>query len=422
MDIDATDRKTQINTQKSACEYLDISLLPSTCHSVVLRHPYSVLGYFAWPTLARIDSGTLAVACSGDRLNHISPFGQNQLVFSNDEGQTWSCPMLVNDTWLDDRDAGLLAVSDGRILLSWFSTGFDLIERRRHVWEQILSADEFKLIDAYMAASTPDPGFGPGSYVRLGSKDGRYWGKAIAVPLSAPHGPISLRNGNLLYVGRQREATATAAGKSADWQEWIELCAVEGQPALPRICAYQSDDCGETWSYLSTISIPDDTDRRNFFEPHAIELPDGRLLAVLRYEERPGIESHYPKLCLFTSFSADGGRTWSAAKYIPQAIGAPGHLTYHSSGALLCSYNERDYTGPGRRNLEHVLVSYDDGQTWPLDLILTQPAFDWDIGYPSTVELNDGSLLTVYYEKAAINGVQDRLCSVLATRWELPKK
>ncbi|NLZ56270.1 MAG: exo-alpha-sialidase [Clostridiaceae bacterium] len=412
-DVSVSDNSDNILTDSTAdCECLDISCLPSTRHSVVLRRPHSVMGYFAWPTLARIDADTLAVACSGDRMNHVTPFGQNQLLFSNDEGRTWSQPIIVNNTWLDDRDAGLLAVPDGRILLSWFSSDFSVIEKRRHVWSKRLSEAEFNLIDAYITVSTPDPGFTPGSYVRLGSKDGRYWGEPVFVPVSAPHGPICLRDGSLLYVGRRGAAEAKRCREIDP----------DSQVTWPRICAYLSRDCGETWSCLAELPVPSDTDCDNFYEPHAIELADGRLLAVLRYEERPGLENNYPRLCLFTSCSEDGGRTWSTAQYLPQAIGAPGHLTYHSSGALLCSYNERDYIAPGCRNVEHVLISYDDGRTWPRDLVLTAPAYDWDIGYPSTAELKDGSLLTVYYEKAAVGGIQDRLCSILATCWELPPR
>ena len=41
---------------------------------------------------------------------------------------------------------------------------------------------------------------------------------------------------------------------------------------------------------------------------------------------------------------------------------------------------------------------------------------DWDLGYPSTVELGDGSLFTVYYQRDA----PDEHCSLLWSRWQLP--
>ena len=38
-----------------------------------------------------------------------------------------------------------------------------------------------------------------------------------------------------------------------------------------------------------------------------------------------------------------------------------------------------------------------------------------DLGYPATVELDDGSLMTVYYQKYE----DDANCSILYTRWRL---
>ena len=42
---------------------------------------------------------------------------------------------------------------------------------------------------------------------------------------------------------------------------------------------------------------------------------------------------------------------------------------------------------------------------------------DGDLGYPATVELGDGSLFTVYYQKAA----PGEKCSLLWSRWKLPR-
>ena len=40
----------------------------------------------------------------------------------------------------------------------------------------------------------------------------------------------------------------------------------------------------------------------------------------------------------------------------------------------------------------------------------------WDLGYPSSVELPDGSLLTVCYQRCA----PGEKCSLLRNRWRLP--
>ena len=41
--------------------------------------------------------------------------------------------------------------------------------------------------------------------------------------------------------------------------------------------------------------------------------------------------------------------------------------------------------------------SLDDGKTWETDHILCENDYGEDLGYPATVELSDGSLLTVFY-------------------------
>ena len=76
--------------------------------------------------------------------------------------------------------------------------------------------------------------------------------------------------------------------------------------------------------------------------------------------------------------------------------------------------------------------SRDGGYTWEKEATLPVPAWqnaklhideplvlcearDGDIGYPCTVEMDDGSLFTVYYQRYA----DDAKTSMLYTRWRL---
>ena len=59
-------------------------------HGVVCRLPGERFGYFAWPTVARMDDGTLLVVSSGLRSEHVCPFGKTVLNVSRDDGRTWS--------------------------------------------------------------------------------------------------------------------------------------------------------------------------------------------------------------------------------------------------------------------------------------------------------------------------------------------
>ena len=58
-----------------------------------------------------------------------------------------------------------------------------------------------------------------------------------------------------------------------------------------------------------------------------------------------------------------------------------------------------------------------DGLHWSEELILRDDGLDADLGYPASVELDDGSILTVYYQRLP----GDTQTSVQYTKWRLPE-
>ena len=44
-------------------------------------------------------------------------------------------------------------------------------------------------------------------------------------------------------------------------------------------------------------------------------------------------------------------------------------------------------------------ISEDNGESWSDPITISDDGVSGDLGYPSTVELDDGSLVTVWYEK-----------------------
>ena len=67
----------------------------------------------------------------------------------------------------------------------------------------------------------------------------------------------------------------------------------------------------------------------------------------------------------------------------------------HSSGILISTVSYR--TPPYGIN---ALISRDDGESWEtVSLLSGEP--NADLGYPSTVELSDGTLFTVWYSHTA---------------------
>ncbi len=148
---------------------------------------------------------------------------------------------------------------------------------------------------------------------------------------------------------------------------------------------WESADQGDTWAQIGEVRGPPagDSPHGAFNENHVLELSPGRLLVVFR------TEFGY----LHQSNSEDGGHTWSDLKPMP-VWGCPPHLIGLSSGPILCVYGHR--RDPyGIRGV----VSYDDGQTWDHENIITIYEFDqpWDIGYPVSLEVTPGHILTAYY-------------------------
>lgn len=357
---------------------------------IVSRTEDGLFRYQAWPTVCRDEDGVLYVGASSHRMGHICPFGKNHMYISRDGGETWSLPTVINDTVMDDRDAGMTYLGDGKLMLTYFhqpmSLYFDnpswLAESAGDLKKEIVAAT----IEAWRKLPQEDT---KGSFIRLSTDKGKSWGPAIQVPVSSPHGPMLLKNGKLFFIGKE-----FYSGEDLD----------EGA-----IYAYESADEGKTWTMLSKIDFPDGCDKENIHEPHAVELEDGTLVGMLRGQ---GKEVNYG-FSMFSTFSYDGGKSWTHPAAL-DICGSPPHLLLHSSGALVLTYGRRHNPHFGQR----ARISYDGGQTWGEELVISQDAEIADLGYPSSVELDDGSIFTVYYQR--VDG--DNFCSILYTKWELPER
>jgi hypothetical protein len=60
-------------------------------------------------------------------------------------------------------------------------------------------------------------------------------------------------------------------------------------------------------------------------------------------------------------------------------------------------------------------LSTDNGKTWGEPILLSGDGKGGDLGYPSTVELEDGTLLTVWYESMT----EPKLAVLRQAKWRL---
>lgn len=95
-------------------------------HGVVNRVQNTLFSYQGWPSVTIDENGTLYAVSSSFRCLHVCPFGKTAMYISKNGGKTWTPPIVINDTYLDDRDAGILYLGNGRLLVTWFSHPTDL--------------------------------------------------------------------------------------------------------------------------------------------------------------------------------------------------------------------------------------------------------------------------------------------------------
>ncbi len=323
---------------------------------IICSNPLSIHSYFGWPTVARLADGSLAAVASGFRLRHVCPFGKVVLCRSFDEGESWTKPEILLDTPLDDRDAGILPFGKNRVIV----TSFNNTPAFQREW-----AKDDAYINAYLdrIEKRDDLKNFLGSTYVLSEDGGRTFGGMHISPVTSPHGPMETRDGRVLWVGRFFDGVY-----GSEPNEHVGCCEL-----MP-------DD---TFKVIGTI--PDVSPDLLSCEPHAIETADGKILVHIRVQNRE-------TFTICQSVSSDGGHTFSAPRQLlGQRGGSPAHLI-RVGDALVSVYGYREKPFGLR-----FMVSRDEGETWDTDHVLYDASPDSDLGYPATVMLRDGSLLTVFY-------------------------
>lgn len=329
--------------------------------------------YAGWSTVARRANGELWVTWSGGRDGHVCPMGQVRAMTSRDDGATWTYPRVLLDSPTDDRDSGVLETAKGTLLVTTFTS----LAYEDHLAKSVM----YMPVAGKSSAMRPMP---PeviarwqatqkrltaderqaelGEWVLRSTDGGLNFSARIATIVNSPHGPLQLKDGRILYIGKEL---------------WTKN---------QRIGAVESKDDGLSWNWLSEIpGRPGDDVERDYHELHAVESDDGRIVAQIRHQGK------VDKNWTLQTESTDGGKTWT----IPRAItfGIPSQLLKLRDGRLLMTYGHRRLPFGNQARL-----STDHGRTWSEPMIVSGDGTVSDLGYPSTVELADGTLLTVWYE------------------------
>jgi Neuraminidase (sialidase) len=297
---------------------------------------------------------------------------------STDNGQTWSTPQILIDSILDDRDAAVCQTPKGTLLVTWFTSIAWLksvfeVEGRTDNWPKAkiqawqdmkrpieLGQYRYPVIKEEMSRK-PRVAI---QWMIRSEDDGRTWSGPYIVPMLSPHGPIVANDGRLLFAGKDGST--------------IGLC--------------QSTDDGKTWDMVSSIEPMSGHAGDDYHELHMVEAADGTLIVQIRNHndtfrfETLQTESH------------DAGKTWTPVRSIG-VWGFPSHLLRLKNDTILMTYSHR---GIGRKpvqsNRVEARISEDKGKTWSEPIILSDHLWSSDFGYPSSVQLGNGKILTVWYE------------------------
>jgi hypothetical protein len=304
-------------------------------------------GYF--PVALRLNDGRIAIVLRGGA-GHLGIKGRLDVVFSDDEGTTWTPPRVVVDTPLDDRNPAFGQAADGTLVVGFLQYGLYDDEGRHDIThDRPMNCLVTRSADGGLTWSKP---------VEVGVDD---------ISGASPFGRIVLMPDRSLLMAIYGEAVHPA-GNRPPYAKRTDHSYV-----------YRSADNGQTWSRLAEIG----DGKQQFNETSLLRLPTGKLVAAIRSRSTQ----------TWMSESTDEGRTWSPPRQITPTDVHPGDLCLLPDGRLLLTVGDRA-TGYGVRGM---IAEAGQPFDWEERFTLVDDALSKDCGYPSSVVLRDGRVLTAYY-------------------------
>ena len=297
---------------------------------------------------------------------HVDDESRIAMVRSGDDGLTWDPSSRVVIDASDgshDLNMGMISqVSSGEMIMNnhrWFVNLSDEQVAAQSSTRQVLASPEPRPFDGVAFDS---------QYFFRSSDMGRTWGEPQAVGISS----LAYRS----HTGK------TGIVELPDGTWLLPLCGQSVDDQQDRVFVVRSYDRGETWVHPSTVAHDPDG-KISFGEPPLLRLPSGRLLTLMRTTDG----------YLYQAFSEDDGWTWQGIKRTP-IWGHPCQLVSLWSGRVLCTYGYRREPFGIRAAL-----SEDQGETWDMDheIAIRDDGLYGDLGYPASIQLQDGRILSVYY-------------------------
>lgn len=367
-------------------------------HRILYKDPYS---YCAHPHLVRLsESNWVLVFNRAPRRPFLlhppqDPHYYNVLMYSMDEGETWSEPAVVPDyDWYGVECGGLTPLLDGRLMLNQWRFRWLPVEQAR----KEADSKAFVFPEDWVDTLRTDPELSPvvpyppdlerkitwarasgGAYVHFSADGGKTWHGTVKLNTHPYSGGYGMRGGLQLPDGDL-------------------LLPLSDVPHYQKIFILRFRDGGKNWDAPLLVA---EKEGLWFEEPTLLYLASDGLLMLLRENT-----THY----LFQTFSSDGGYTWSEVRKTP-IWGYPAHLLNLPDGRILCTFGYRRKPFGIR-----AVLSTDGGSSWEVEnpFIVRDDFPNGDLGYPSSVYRSDGTIYTVYYGQD-----QDGVTCIMASLYRL---
>ncbi len=328
--------------------------------------------YEGFPGVCRLANGDLlAVFYAGhDHMDWPRPDlprrGRICVMRSTDEGKTWSKPKTLIDEPGGERDPSISQLKNGTVICSYYDT----------IWYEHGRVCDLKTIRSFDNGKTwsEPPSHVPAPWYTAKQRQ----------DVIDNAGPPAKSASNQKPIREKFKAINATTRPVRELSDGTLVLPIYGQyDDEPYRCALaRSRDGGKTWGDISMIS-----EEHHHCEPDVIELPDSRLLCIMRP-------------CMCQVISTDRGRTWSKPTRLLRGE-APG-LLLTRSGILLCGHRERPGTRTG------TILSTDFGKTWSQSRMI-----DFAGGaYPSFVELSDGRVLCLHYQEALGGNIRQAVFTI----------
>ena len=350
-------------------------------------HKFPTVGVFC---VALLFQGLIAMTVSGDTLPDpaapgVGGYVSGELIYALEGRQTPQCHAST-----------IVETPDG-LVAAWFGGAHEK-NPDVGIWVSRLEGETWSLpVEVVNGVQSPelrypcwnpvlfqpeDDNDTPGPlmlFYKVGPSPSEWWGM---LTLSEDNGrtwdsPSRLGEGPLGHLA------GPIKNKPIQLEDGSILCPTSTEDNGWRVHFERTEDEGRTWEVIGPIN---DGEEFSAIQPSILTYPDGRMQVVCRSRES----------VLTTSWSSDGGATWSpmTSTGLPNPNAGTDALTL-KDGRQLLVYNHTTRSGgfPSGRNMLNVAIS-EDGNTWTP--VLTLDRAEGEYSYPAVIQTKDGLVHITY--------------------------